>query len=283
MRRDIRSELRGVLPEDKLKLVLRSFDIIGSKQKAVAIIQLPDALKEFEHQIAAAITNVHKNVVSVLAKESGRLGEFRTRELRLVAGDPDTEVVHKESECLFKLDPRKVYFSPRESAERERIAAKVGDGESILIMFSGVGPFPICIAKRHRSIRVTAIELNPHAHNYCVENISLNKVDDRVVALQGDVKEVCPKLGKVFDRILMPLPRDAHMFLDAAIPLLRDRGVLHFYHWSPESDLFSYAEGIVSKAAERCGRMAETLERVKVSQYSPRVWKIRIDVRVSGP
>jgi tRNA (guanine37-N1)-methyltransferase len=282
MRRDIRSELRGVIPEDQLKLVPRSLDIIGSKQKAVAIIQLPNALKEFEHQIASAIMNVHKNVISVLAKESGRLGEFRTRELRLVAGDPDTEVVHKESGCLFKLDPMKVYFSPRESAERERIAAKVAEGESVLVMFSGVGPFPICIAKRHRNIRVTAVELNPHAHNYCIENIHLNKVGDRVVALQGDVREVCPKLGETFDRILMPLPRGAHAFLEVVVSLLRDGGVLHFYHWAPEPDLFTSAEEIVAKVAEDYGRMAETLERVKISQYSPRVWKIRIDVRVSG-
>jgi len=281
MRRDIRAELRGVLPDDKLKLVPRSLDIVGSKDKAVAIIELTDELTEFEHIIAAAMMNVHKNVSSVLAKESARVGELRIRELRLVAGDPDTEVVHKESGCFFKLDPRKVYFSTRESVERERIGAKVGHGESVLVMFSGVGPFPICLAKRHRSVRVTAVELNPHAHNYCIENIHLNKVGDQVYALLGDVREVCPKLGEVFDRVLMPLPKGAHMFLDVAIPLLRDDGVLHFYHWAPEPDLFSNAVELIAKGAENYGRVAETLERVKVSQYSPRVWKIRVDARVS--
>lgn len=282
MRRDIRQELQGALPEDSLRLVPRSFDIVGSKQKAVAIIELPEDLRKFERQIASAIMKVHKSVASVLAKESRRMGEFRIRELRLVAGEPDTEVVHKESGCLFKLDPRKAYFSTRESAERERMVAKVGDGESVLVMFSGVGPFPICIAKRHRSVRVTAVELNPHAHNYCVENIHLNKVSDQVTALLGDVREVCPKLGRVFDRILMPLPKGAHRFLDVSIPLLRDGGVLHFYHWAHEPDLFSHAEELVAGAAEGCGRLAETLDRVKVSQYSPHIWKIRIDARVSA-
>ena len=281
MRHDIRSELKGVLPYNKLKLVPRSFDIVGSKQKAVAIIELPDELTDSEQQIATAIMNVHNNVSSVLAKESGRGGALRIRELRLVAGHPDTEVVHKESGCFFKLDPRKVYFSPRESVERERIAAKVGYSESVLVMFSGVGPFPICMAKRHRSVKVTAVELNPHAHNYCVENIHLNKVGDQVRALLGDVREVCPKLGKVFDRVLMPLPKGAQMFLDVAIPLLRDGGVLHFYHWAPEPDLFSNAEELIAEVAENSGRMSEILEKVKVSQYSPRVWKIRIDARVS--
>lgn len=282
MRRDVRAELRGILPDDRLKLMPRSFDVIGSKQKAVAIIDLTEELKGVEHQIAAAIMRVHKNVASVLAKESERVGVFRTRELRLVAGDPDTEVLHKESGCIFKLDPRRVYFSPREGAERERIADKVREGESILVMFSGVGPFPIRIAKRHRSVKVTAVELNPHAHNYCVENIHLNKVADRVRALLGDVREVCTKMGDAFDRVLMPLPKGAHMFLDVAVPLLRDGGVLHFYHWAPEPDLFSDTEELVAKAAEGYGRL-EVLERVKVSQYSPSVWKIRIDARIRMP
>lgn len=282
MRRDIRSELTGVLPDDKLGLLPRSFDIIGSKKKAVAIIEIPDALKGYEQLIASAIMNVHRNVSSILAKESERLGELRIRDLRLVAGDADTEVVHKESGCFFKLDPRKVYFSTRESVERERIAAKVGEGESILVMFSGVGPFAICMAKRHRTVRVTAVEINPCAHNYCVENIHLNKVADQVHAIMGDVREVCPKLGATFDRILMPLPKGAHKFLDVVIPLLRDEGVLHFYHWAPEPDLFSRAEELIAKATGNHRRMAEILERRRVSQYSPRVWKIRIDARLSA-
>lgn len=281
MRRDLRTRLRGILPDDELRLVPRSFDIIGSKQKAVAIIEIHDDLRHFENEIASALMNVHKNVRSVLAKESEREGEFRTRELRLIAGDPDTEVIHKESGCVFKLDPRRVYFSPRESAERERICAKVDEGESVLVMFSGVGPFPICIAKKHRSVRVTAIELNPHAHNYCIENIHLNRVEDKVVALQGDVKEVCLELEPAFDRVLMPLPKGAHRFLDIAIHLLRGGGRLHFYHWSQEPELFGQAEKLIQEDAKKCGRLAEILERARVSQYSPRVWKVRIDARLS--
>jgi len=138
------------------------------------------------------------------------------------------------------------------------------------------------MAKRRGTVRVTSVEINPYAHNYCVENIHLNKVADQVYALRGDVREVCPKLGATFDRILMPLPKGAHKFLDVAIPLLRDGGVLHFYHWAPEPDLFSKAEELIAKATGNHGRMAEILERRKVSQYSPRVWKIRIDARLSA-
>jgi len=260
--------------------VPRSLDIIGSKTKAVAIIELPEELREFEPEIANAAMKIHKNVRSVLAKESGREGEFRNRRLRLIAGDPDTEVVHREAGCMFKLDPREVYFSPRESEERERISGKVADGESVLVMFSGVGPFPIRIAKKHDNVRVTAIELNPRAHNYCVENICLNRVEDRVSALLGDVREICPKLGRTYDRVLMPLPKGAHAFLDVAMPMLREGGVLHLYHWAQEPDLFSGAEELIARCADGFNVHLETLERVKVSQYSPRVWKIRLDSKL---
>jgi tRNA (guanine37-N1)-methyltransferase len=281
MSHGLRTELRGLLPEDALRQVPRSYDVIGSKQKAVALIELSEGLREHEGVIARALMGIQKSVKSVLVKESERAGEYRTRELRLVAGDPDTEVLHKESGCLFRLDPRTVYFSPRESADRERIAAAVADGEDVLVMFSGVGPLPICIAKKHGNTRVTAVELNPDAHNYCVENIHLNGVGDRVIAIRGDVREVLKCLGRDFDRVLMPLPKGAHRFLDVAIPVLRDGGVLHFYHWAPEDDLFTEAEGLVSRAAEDCGRRAKFTDRVRISQYSPRVWKIRLDARIS--
>ncbi len=282
MRRTVRDELKGTVPDELLSSVPSSFDIIGSKAKAVAIIEIPSSLEYYESDIAGALMKVHRNVSSVLAKDSGRKGDFRVRELRLVLGDPETEVVHKESGCLFRLDPRQTYFSTRESTERERITRKVGRDESILVMFSGVGPFPILITRKHQDARATAIELNPVAHNYCVENSHLNKVDDRVTPIQGDVRDICPSLDQTFDRVLMPLPRGAHQFLDVAIPMVDDEGVLHFYHWAPDKDPFSEAEGLVQSAVAELGRSAEIIDRAKISQYSPRVSKIRVDARITS-
>lgn len=276
----LRAELRGVLSRSVLEKVPRSFDIIGSKKKAVAIMEFPEELGEYESIIATAVMDLHKNVASVLAKESERTGEYRTRELRLIEGDTDTEVMHKESGYLFRLDPRTVYFSPRESTERERITASVKDGERVLVMFSGIGPIPIYIAKRHRHAIVTAVELNPHAHNYCVENIHLNGVSDRVEAILGDVSVIFRGPIKTYDRVVMPLPKGAYKYLDIAIPLLEDGGVLHFYHWAPEDDLFREADELVTRAAVEAGRDIEIINRFKVSQYSPRLWKIRLDARI---
>ena len=280
MRKTIRQHLKETVPEDLLKSVPSSFDILGSRSGAVAIIEVPDVLTSYEKEIAVAIQAVHKNIKSVLCKDSEREGEYRLRSLRLIAGDLDTEVIHKESGCSFKLDPQVTYFSTRESTERERLAEMVRPGEDVLVMFSGVSPIAVCIAKRHPDVTITAIEINPEAHGYAIENVKLNKVADRVKPILGDVRDVCPSLNKLFDRVLMPLPKGAHMFLDVAVSMVKPGGVLHFYHWAPEDDLYGEAQSFVVEAAAEMGRRAEFVGGVKVSLYSPRVYKVRVDMVV---
>ena len=277
----LRELLKGKIPDNLLQLVPRSFDIVGSRTGSVAIVELPDEVKPYAVEVAKAIMSIHKNVKSVLVKASERLGEYRLRRLELVYGDEDTEVVHKEHGCVFKLDPRKVYFSPREATERMRIARMVSPGERVLVMFSGVCPYPITIAKTQPLVEVVyGVELNPDAHRYCVENVRLNKVEGKVVPLPGDVREVCPSMEGMFDRVVMPLPRGAYMFLDLAIKCLKHRGMIHFYHWAREPDLFSEAEELLKKEAERQGCSMKVVGRQRVLPYAPRVWKVRVDAAV---
>jgi len=280
LKNNLRSNLRGKIPPHLLDTIPSSFDILGSKGEAVAIIEIPDGLIPHEKIIAEALMAVHKNVKSVLAKESERYGELRLRKYRLILGDPNTEIIHKESGCRFKLDPQTTYFSARESTERERICSQVKGPEEILVMFSGIGPFPICLAKHNKDVVCYAIELNPQAHRYCLENIKLNKLEDKVIAIQGDVREICPKLNKTFDRVIMPLPKGAHLFLDVAVPMVKPGGVLHFYHWAKNDDLYSDAFNLVKEASSKLGRRCSFEGGVKVSKYSPGVSKIRIDVRI---
>lgn len=280
MKKDLRSNLREKLKDDLIELVPSSFDILGSQGEAVAIIEIPDELEEYEVIIAETLMYVHKNVKSVLAKKSERYGDLRLRDYKLISGDPNTEVVHKESGCRFKLDPRVTYFSTRESTERERICRQIVDPEDVLVMFSGVGPFPVCIAKHNKSTRCIAVELNPRAHEYCLENIRLNKLEDRVTAILGDVSEVCPRLNEQFDRVLTPLPKGAHMFLDVTIPMIKPGGILHFYHWAPDDNPYSEAFELVEQVVKEYGRECKFEEGVKVSKYSPGVLKVRINVRV---
>ena len=253
----------------------RAFDIIGNKEKAVAIIEIPDSFKK-KKMIAEAILRQHKNVKTVLEKKSPRKGVFRIRSYRILAGDKNTEVIHKESSCLFMLDPRKVYFSPREGTERERIANIIDSNENIMVFFAGIGAFPIVIAKKKRC-SVTGIEINPKAVYYFRKNAEMNKVDVKIV--KGDVKKVISKeYNEKFDRVIMPLPESSTNFLKEAIYCLKKGGTCHLYCFSKEDALKDVVKRIEENLEEQ-GRI-ELISIQKVLPWGPKIFKYRIDFRI---
>lgn len=259
---------------------LPAFEIIGSREKAVAIVEIPEEMKDMEKEIAEEIMKRHKNVRSVLAKAGERKGELRLREYKLIAGEEDTEVIHKEYGYLLKLDPRKVYFSPREATERQRIASKVTPGESVLVMFSGVAPFAIAIAKKQPLVKeVICVEKNPVAHQYALENIRINKLSHKIRAFLGDVRDVCPNFFKRLDRVLMPLPKGAGSFLDLAVNCLKNSGIIHYYSWIEDED-FEKEEEKIRESFKNLHRNFIISEKIKVLPYAPRRWKIRLDIKV---
>ncbi|MCD6483273.1 MAG: class I SAM-dependent methyltransferase family protein [Candidatus Aenigmarchaeota archaeon] len=276
--------LKDKIPDKLLSKVPGSFEIVGSREKAVAIVEIGDELDIYKHEIGKAIAQINKNVKIVLRKTSERIGEFRIRKYERIYGEGDTEVIHKEYGYLIKVDPTKAYFSSRESAERQRIASMVKPGERILVMFSGVAPFAIAIAKKQPFVReIVCVEKNPDAHRYAIENVRLNKLEDKVKCINGDVNEICPKFGeKYFDRILMPLPKGAYEFLDIAIPSIKKHGILHFYYWGEEPIEKTIERGfeLIKNAANKISRKANLISGKKVLPYAPRVWKVVIDAEI---
>ena len=273
---NLKEALSGKLSKKELGLLRTSFDIIGSRDRAVAIIEVPEELRKKEKIIGEALLRVHKNVVSVLAKSSERRGKFRLRDYKLIAGEKNTEVVHKESGCRFLLDPRKVYFSVREGTERERVAKDVRSGEKILVMFGGVAPFSIVIGRHSHAERIYSVEINPEAHKYAIKNVLLNKVGDKVVPILGDVREVCKDLGEKFDRIIMPLPEKAYEFLDVAFSCSKPGTVIYLYGIIEEKNLFKKLEEKIKEKAKEFGIKYKTTEKRRVLPYGPRMWKVCI-------
>lgn len=272
----VRDVLKGKLGEEELRLVPRSFDIIGH----VAIMELPEELLKHRKKIARAIARVHKKVRTVCLRTGDRSGEYRLRDLEVVLGS-GTETEHVEHGCRFRLDVRKAYFSERESTERKRIAGQVKPGERVLVMFSGVCPYPIVIAKSQPLVsKVVGVEINPDAHGYALENARVNKVEGKVEPVLGDVREACPGLGS-FDRIVMPLPKSAGDFLGVALGCAKKGGTTHFYHIAREDDLYTEALGIIRKEARKAGRKAGVLAKRKVLPYGPRTFKVCVDFRAS--
>lgn len=253
-----------------------SFEIIGNKEKAVAIINSSRNLKK-DIKIAHEIVKKSKHVKTVLAKASERKGKLRKRKYKVILGNQDTEVIHKEYGFLLKLDPQKVYFSPRESTERQRIASQIKKNEKILVMFSGIAPFICAIKRKQPIIIIYGIELNKIAHQYALQNIALNRLEN-VKLIQGDVKNIIPKIRIKFDRILMPLPKTSAEFLVLAFKKIKKNGIINYYSWGKKEE-FENIKKDIQEEAKKANKKIKILKIEEILPYAPKTYKLRIDIR----
>jgi tRNA (guanine37-N1)-methyltransferase len=273
-----RDLLKKKLTEEELGLLPSSFDIIGNREKAVAIIEIPKELDKKKILIANAIMKKHKNVKTVLGKGSPVQGVYRTRAYSFIKGSKITEVTHAENGCRFLVDPTVAYFSPRESTERMRIVEKILADDIVMVFFAGIGPFAVEIEKKAKPSKVIAIEINPMAVEYLWKNIKLNKCKLIDVVL-GDVKNSVNEWNSKCDRVIMPLPERSLEFIEDAINCLKPGGVCHFYCFSSEDSVDEKKE----KINEIAGQMKKKIRFIgiqKVLPYGPRIWKYRIDFGV---
>lgn len=266
--------LKKVLSEKELCSVPKSFDVVGD---ILIFSEMPEGKRQ--RVIARCFLEGLKNVRVVCRKSGKYSGVYRTPKLLILAGERRKETVHRENNVSIKLDVERCYFSPRLATERKRIASLVRPDEKVLVMFSGVAPYPLVLARNSRPKLVVGIEKNPVAHKYAEENIKLNRLAN-IRLLKGDVRKVLPALRQRFDRVLMPLPRSAEDFLDVAIPKVRRGGFLHFYDFLPESE-FSVAGEKVLSACKKLRRKCSILQSVKCGQFSPRVFRVCVDAVVS--
>lgn len=272
----LRELLSDVLTKEELENLITSYDIVGD----IAIIEVPEELQKKEMKIADAILKTNKRI-KVVAKKLGRVeSEFRIRPLKVIAGENRTETVHIEHGCRMRLDVRKVYFSVRLSHERKRIAEQVKPSENILVLFAGVGPFPLVIAKKQPNTKIVAIELNPEAVRYMKENININRIKNILVE-EGDARKVVLEKYKGFaDRIVMPLPRSADKFLDVAFAGARDNCTVHIYGFAPIENPYTDIEKRIVEEAKKVGARVEILNEKIVRPYAPKVVQVVIDFKI---
>ena len=260
---DVPEELRPLLPS--------SYDTLGS----IALVKMADEVAPYAPQIGKAIIATQKSIKTV-CMDSGIVDEFRTRNVKIVAGDKTTETVHREYGMTFKMDVAKVFFSPRLATEREVVAKQVEAGEVVIDMFAGIGPFSVLIAKTRSPKVVYAIDLNPEALRFMKENIALNKAV-AVTPILGDAREEIAKLEKA-DRIIMNLPHDASGFVADALRALKPGGTIHYYEIMEDTALQPRLDEIAD-TARREGRVLKELDRRKVKSYSPTMTFYGLDLQ----
>jgi tRNA (guanine37-N1)-methyltransferase len=260
-----------------------SFEVVGD----IAVLTEDVANEQL---VAEAIMSLHKSIKVVAKRISPVEGVFRSRRLKIIAGEHRTETTHKENGCRYKLDLEQVYFNPRLARERDRVASLAAHGknekEEVIDMFAGVGSFAIQIAKRAPQSHVTAIDINPAAIKYLRENMKLNSVSN-IEAIESDIKEVYGVFTDRADRIIMNLPKSAYLFLAEALSMLKpEGGIIHFYDVESAYDVSAEnrVEVAIDKAKEKLTAsikkhevQLEIVDARKVKVYAPYAYIVGID------
>jgi len=252
-----------------------TLDIIGN----IAIIK-PSTRKK-EKEFASKLLK-QKNIKTVAIKASRVKGRLRLMKLKIIAGEKTKETIHKENNCKIKLDIETCYFSPRLASDRLEIAKQVKNNERILVMFGGVAPYPLVIAKNSKAKEIYTIELNRIACKYAEENVKLNKLNN-IRIVRGDVKKVIKKFKKQqikFDRIVMPRPQLKETFLKQAFLVCKKGTIIHFYDFLKENEIPDAAIKKIEKHAKKSKKRIKILKWKKVGELAPYKFRIRVDFKV---
>lgn len=274
----LKKALDGVLTAQEASELYSAFDQIGD----IIVIRIPDSLLSKKKIIGEALLqNVHP-ARSVFYQASDVEGDFRTRNLEVIAGEDNTETEYREFGCRFKVDVEKAFFSPRLSTERNRIADLIVEGETVINMFGGIGMFSIIAAKK-KKCTVYNIDLNPYASKLCEQNIKLNKkLAGTVISINGDAAQVIKEqLQDKGDRTLMLLPERSDEFLNSAISATKSGGIIHYYSHQHADKRQDAVEVSKQHYLQVSPVKSEILGGRMVRAVGPRYYQTVVDVRIT--
>ena len=268
----LRSKLGDVVSSD---ITLPSgFHLVGH----VALVHLNLNTMRYASLISEKTLEYDQRILSVAVKAGPTVGTTRLPSYELVAGDSNTITTHIEGGVKFRLDPLRLTFSGGNRRERTRLSECVEDGEMVVDMFACVGQFSLHIAKG-ANVKVIAIEINPDAYRFLLENIKLNRLESRVTALLGDCREVHPK--RTANRIIMGYLHNTIEYLPLALEtVVEDGGFIHMHMNVPESELID----IIAKIEEVCINygFSSTTSVHHVKNYSPGMGHYVFDISVTS-
>ena len=276
-----------ILTKNKLANNPKAYDFFGN----IALVKFPKGTKiKDKRRFANKLLKEHKPITTVLEKTGRFKGRLRKQQTKYLAGEKTKEILYKENNCVFRFHIDKTYFSPRLSNERKEIASLIKKADNVLVMFAGVGPYSIVIAKNSGAKRVYSNEINREANKYAKLNVELNRVKNRVILLNGNIKDVAnkiirglkinnEKIPQKFDVIVMPRPQLKETFLKEAFSLSKKGTRIYYYDFCKEDEI----GGLVSKIkneAKKARKKIKILKIKKAGEIAPYKFRIRIDFRV---
>ena len=253
---------------------MADYDLLGN----IAIIKGEGKSKKEKIAQAKELLKV-PSIKTVLEKISNVKGRLRVVKVKHVLGKRNLIADYKENNCRFRFNVEKCYFSPRLSNDRKEVALKVKKKDKVLVMFAGVGSYPIVIQKLSKPAKIIGIEIGRECCKWFRENLRSNKMENKVEIIQGDVKKKVDKnLGK-FDVVMMARPKLKDSFLEYAFKVSK-KGTKIFYHgFCRDEDLDNLIKGIKeeSKIFGKRIKVNKILKAGEIAPYKHR-WRIEIGV-----
>ncbi|MEX0932828.1 MAG: methyltransferase [Candidatus Pacearchaeota archaeon] len=254
----------------------KAYDVLGK----IALVRFPDDFNSKEKmKFANDLLKKHKSIETVLEKEGKVKGRLRKIKTNYLAGVKTKEVLYKENDCLFRFNVDGTYFSPRLSNERKEISQKVKKNSEVLVMFSGVNPFGIVIAKNSKANKIYSVELNREANKYAKLNSELNKVKDRVELIQGDVKKFASNIGKKFDVIVMARPQLKDSFLKDAFKVSKKGTRIYYYDFCKNDEIDLILDKIKLEA-KKSKKKIKIIRKKIAGEIAPYKFRMRFDMVV---
>ena len=174
----------------------------------------------YKELIGSVILDLLSPKIETVVNKVGEVcGPYRTYDMEVLAGKPDTTVKLNEDGVKLEFDLRNVYWCTRLSGERSRLLGEIKKGEIIADAFCGVGAFCLLAASK-LGCTVYANDLNPAAVQSCRENAkkNLKRSAGSVKVNCGDAFDFIQDLGNLSqlpDHVLMNFPLDSASFLGA--------------------------------------------------------------------
>lgn len=265
----------GRNPKLGLSLLPSSYQKIGD----IIILNLKEELWKNEEEIGQVLIEKIPNTRTVCRRTGFIKNQYREPQVKVIAGDRNTETIHKEHGVVFKFDVNDIMFAKGNLNERKRITNLVRKDETIVDMFAGIGYFSIGIAKFSEPKKVYSIEINFVSYHYLWENIKLNKVENKIIPILGDCVIEMPRLGRIADRVIMGLLPSSKDYLLDAMKVVKQNGIIH-YHGTGKKEGWKELFEDVETAADIMGFKAKLVRKIKVKSYAPKVYHWVLDCKI---
>lgn len=275
---------------------MRSYDVFGN----IALVKFPRQISSNEkRKFAQKILESNKSVKTILEKSGKFKGRLRKMQTKHLLGEKTKEVLYRENGCVFRFNLDNVYFSTRLSNERKEVSSHIKKPDKVLVMFAGAAPFSVVIAKTSGA-KVFSNEINREANTYGRLNAELNKVKDKIVFLDGDIKKIALQLSHhppqrinintkksklknqllgipaKFEVIVMPRPQLKDSFLKEAFSLSKKGTRIFYYDFCKVEDI-DLVVGKIKSDAKKYKKKIKLLKVKTAGEIAPYKVRVRVD------